>query len=74
MAASPAQVVKRDNEVKLTAKAYNNRILVEWLARVAKKAADLRPQDERLRCQYVCATWLAGKFCKFHSGRRWPDS
>ena len=37
----------------MTAKAYNNRIIVEWLARVAKQAADLRPHDHQLRCQYV---------------------
>ena len=46
--------MKKGNEIKLTAKAFNNRIIVEWLARAAKRAADRHPDEEVLRCQYVC--------------------
>ena len=51
-----AEVIKKDGEVKLTAKAFNGRCILEWVAKVSREAAPQYPGVERLQLQAVCMT------------------
>ena len=69
------EVVKKDGEVKLTAKAYNGRCITEWLATVSRDAAARWPHLERLQLQSVCMRLGPSKTRKtLLQGPRWRAS
>ena len=46
-----SKVVKKGSEILMTGKAYNNRVITEWLAWVLPDVARANPGDEML--QYI---------------------
>ncbi|CAJ1452458.1 unnamed protein product, partial [Effrenium voratum] len=56
------KVYKKDGSTMLTAKAYNGRIILQWLSACLSEAAQAdhyRAQDDRLPLMACCATQLA---------------
>lgn len=49
----PAQVIKKGGEILLTAKAYNNRCIMEWLRDVMQRAYQ-QSGDPRMPLAYLC--------------------
>ncbi|CAL1151269.1 unnamed protein product [Cladocopium goreaui] len=48
-------VVKKPDRIMLTSKAYNGRVLVEWISRCSSDFAKQRPHDQRLCLLASCA-------------------
>ena len=62
------KIVKQHNEILMTAKAYNNRVILEWLADVLREA-HVQAADPRVRMMFLAMILGRSTYCLNLCGR-----